>query len=106
MGLNRASAAPILAPKALVLPASCLSADAPETVAASPLGRATMQHVYCGGTSLNVLIEVLSPRTTAGPVTAERRRLTRIPDADDISEAPVPAEGSLFRRARAPGSQQ
>jgi hypothetical protein len=36
-----------------------------------------------------VQIEVFSPRSTAAPINAERRRLTRPKEADDVSEVPL-----------------
>ena len=55
----------------------------------NPVTRVSLQVLSCDGVKLTVLTEVFSPHVTAAPIAAERRRLTRIPDADDISEGPV-----------------
>jgi hypothetical protein len=48
-----------------------------------------VQRVSCGDTVMTIEIVVFASRATAAPVNAERRHLTRAPDADDLSEAPV-----------------
>ena len=53
------------------------------------VGRAIVQRVSCDGTAMNIEIELFASRSTASPINAERRRLTRSPDADDVSEMPV-----------------
>jgi exosortase A len=90
IGLNHASAAPDLALKPLDLSPSCVNQGAPVMQASTP-GRAISQHVDCGGTLMTVDIEVFAPRSTAAPINAERGRLTRPAEADDISEAPLNA---------------
>jgi hypothetical protein len=73
----------------LDLSPSCSNVGAPLVPAASFSGRAIIQRVDCGGTQMNIEIEVFSPRSTAGPINAERRHLTRPAEADDISESPL-----------------
>jgi exosortase A len=88
-GLSRAAAMPEAALRPLDLAPTCVNQGAPSIPAAGSPGRATVQSVSCDGTAMNVEIELFSSRSTAAPVNAERRRLTRSPDADDVSEAPV-----------------
>jgi exosortase A len=86
--LSQASAMPDMALKPVDLSPSCVNLGAPTIPEGSP-GRAIVQRVNCDGTVMTVEFEVFSPRSTAAPVNAERRRLTRLPDADDTSEAQV-----------------
>ncbi len=89
MGLNHASAMPDMALKPLDLAPSCVNQGAPVAAATGSNGRAIVQRVTCGAIVMNVQVEVFSPRSTAGPVNAERRRLTRLPDAEDLTESPL-----------------
>ena len=75
----------MIALKPLDLSPSCVTAGA---TAFLP-GRTIIQHVMCGGTAMTIEIEAFSPRSTAAPFNAERRRLTRPPEADDMTEAPM-----------------
>jgi len=108
MGLNQASAMPDLALKPLDLGPTCVNQGPPTAPAGASSGRAIVQRIDCGGTAMNVQIEVFSPRSTAAPINAERRRLTRTVDADDISETPVltqagdPRAGWRFIRGNDP----
>jgi hypothetical protein len=68
---------------------ACVNQGAPAIPAAGSVGRAIVQRVSCGDTVMTIEIEMFSSRSTAAPVNAELRRLTRAPDADDLSEAPV-----------------
>jgi len=103
LGLNQAAAMA----EVVVMP-SCVNQGSPSAPAAGSVGRAIVQRVVCDGTTMNIEIEVFSPRTTAAPVNAERRHLTRLPEADDMSEAPVlsttgaPMPGWRFIRANDP----
>lgn len=97
--LNQASAMPNVVLKPLDLAPSCVDQGTPSMPAAGVAGRAIVQRVTCGGIAMNIEIEVFSPRSTAAPVNAERRHLTRLPDADDISEAPLETRAG----ARLPG---
>jgi exosortase/archaeosortase family protein len=109
VGLNRASAMPEAALRPLDLTPTCVNQEAPAIPAAASVGRTIVQRVSCDGTAMNVEIEVFASRSTAAPVNAERRRLTRSPDADDVSEAPVLTKsgarlpGWRFIRADSPG---
>jgi exosortase A len=89
LGLNHASATPEAALRPLDLAPTCVDQGPPAIPAAGSVGRAIVQRVSCDGTAMNIEIEVFASRSTAAPVNAERRRLTRSPDADDVSEAPV-----------------
>jgi exosortase A len=93
LGLDRASAMPDLALRPLDLAPSCVAQGAPAMPAAGATGRAIVQRVSCDGTVMNVEVEAFSPRSTAAPVNAERRHLTRLPDAEDMSEAPLRSTG-------------
>ncbi len=53
---------------------------------------ALSQRVVCGGLPLTVRVDVFSRRATAAPINTARRRLTRAPDADDITETPLADE--------------
>ena len=104
LGLDRASALPEVALRPLDLAPACVNQGGPSMLP-SVVGRAIVQPVNCGGTVMNIEVEVFSPRSTAAPVNAERRRLTRYPDAEDMSEAPIvtragsPLPGWRFIRA-------
>jgi exosortase A len=89
MGLNHASAMPDMALKPLDLAPSCVNQGAPVAPATGSPGRAIVQRVTCNNTVMNIEVELFSPRSTAGPVNAERRRLTRLPDAEDLTESPL-----------------
>ena len=109
LGVNKASAMPEAALRLLDLTPSCVNQGTPAIPAAGSVGRAIVQLVSCDGTAMNIEIEVFSSSSTAGPVNAERRRLTRAPDADDVSEAPVLTQsgavlpGWRFIHADSPG---
>jgi exosortase len=109
LGLNQASAMPEAALRPLDLAPTCVNQGAPAIPAAGSVGRAIVQSVSCDGIAMNIVLEVFSSRSTAAPVNAERRRLTRSPDADDVSEAPVPMKsgavlpGWRFVHADSPG---
>jgi|HubBroStandDraft_1064217.scaffolds.fasta_scaffold05715_5 exosortase A len=89
LGLNQASAAPDVALRPLDLSPSCVNQGAPNLVASGTPGRTIVQRVDCGGTPMTIQIEVFAARSTAGPINAERRHLTRIGGAEDWSEAPM-----------------
>ncbi len=90
LGLNQASAAPAMVIRPLDLSPSCENQGA--AVSAGGFGgQGIIQRIVCDGTVLNVQVEVFSPRSTAAPVNAERRRLTRFADADDLAEGPLTA---------------
>jgi exosortase/archaeosortase family protein len=109
LGLNQASAMPAAALRPLDLTPSCINQGGPAIPPAGSVGRAIVQLVSCDGTAMNIEIEVFSSRSTAAPVNAERRRLTRFPEAEDLSEAPVLTKsgevlpGWRFIRADSPG---
>ena len=108
LGLNEASAMPDMTLKPLDLAPSCVADGAPSVPVAGASGRAIVQHVTCDGTAMTIEIEVFSPHSTAAPVNGERRHLTRYPDAEDTSEAPMltraggPMPGWRFVRASDP----
>lgn len=74
-------------PAAAWEPASgCSTVPTSPTMAVATPGRLNTVRLSCGSMSYDLRVEVFSRRTTAGPVMAERRRLTRIPDAEDQTE--------------------
>jgi exosortase A len=93
LALNASGGVPKAPPGALTLTGCTPFAGLPVRVPDGDLGRASAQSMNCDGFKISVLTEVFSPRSTAAPVNAERRRLTRLPDADDTSEVPIPMEG-------------
>ena len=98
LGLNQTPAATGITLRPLDLSPSCVTIGTQEVPPSASPGRVIEQRVDCGGTLMNVEIEVFSPRSTAAPINAERRRLTRLPDADDLSEGPVTgANGDAVR---------
>jgi exosortase A len=88
-GLSHASGAPEISLKPLDFSPSCVASGTQPTPDASTPGRTMLQTIVCDGTRMTVEVEVFSPRSTAAPINAERRRLTRPRDADDLSEAPL-----------------
>jgi exosortase A len=91
LGLNEASAAPEVALRPLVLSPSCVNQGEPMLVTSGSPGRTIIQRVVCDRQAMTIQVEVFAPRSTAGPVNAERRRLTRVGGAEDWSEAPLTA---------------
>jgi hypothetical protein len=82
---------PDIALRPLDLAPTCVNQGAPTGPDANAPGRTILQHVSCDGIPMTVEVEVFSPRSTAGPISAERRHLTRLGGAEDWSEAPVNA---------------
>ncbi|MSP02188.1 MAG: exosortase [Acetobacteraceae bacterium] len=93
LGLNVSAVVPAVALGPLDLSPTCVAASPPTAPADGAPGQAIVQRVTCGGTPMNVRIAVFSPRSTAAPINAERRRLTRLPEADDTTETPLSDEG-------------
>jgi exosortase A len=91
LGLNEAVAAPDVALRPLDFSPFCSNEGAPVPPAPGTPGRTIVQHMNCDGIGMTVQFEVFSPRTTAGPVNAERRHLSRPAEADDLTEGPVTA---------------
>jgi exosortase/archaeosortase family protein len=92
LGLNQASATPNVALRPLDLSPACVNEETPPLIAPGGTpGRSIIQHVDCDGLAMTVQIEVFAARSTAGPINAERRHLTRIGGAEDWSEAPLTA---------------
>ena len=85
--LGQASASmPPLTLKPLDFSPACLNTGATITPPPGMIGQTMAQQVDCGGIVLNVLVEVFPPRSTAGPVGAEQKRLTRPTSPEDSSE--------------------
>ena len=92
IGLTQAAAAPRLAPKPLDLGSTCRAIGPAVPDQGGGPGRAVTQRVECGEDKLDILVEVFAPRTTAAPIAAERRRLTRAPDVEDVTETALATE--------------
>jgi exosortase A len=90
MGLNQRVVAPEIRRLALDPGLGCSTLPVPEGFAVGTPGRLGVQQIACGPVLFTIRVEVFSPRTTAGPVTAERRRLTRMPDSEDSVEDWLP----------------
>ncbi len=84
-----AVAPPAAALHVLDLAPACLDTGATIAPAPGTIGRSLVQQANCGGILLNIQLEVFSPRSTAGPINAERRRLTHPVGAEDTSEASI-----------------
>ena len=93
VALNSSTTVPKTPPGLLALANCSPVVGSPARPVESDQGRAVVQGISCDGFRINVLTEVFSPRVTAAPINAERRKLTRLPDADDTSEVPIPIEG-------------
>ena len=86
LGLDRAAAAsPVAVPKLSFSPA-CHTVTERAVPNDGQGGVSIIQRVDCSGELLDIFIKAFSPRSTAAPVNAERRRLTRHPDAEDTTE--------------------
>ena len=99
LGLDRAAAAPIAAPRPLDLSPACQTAGASTAPSGGMAGSTIVQRVRCGTDLLEIRVDVFSPRSTAAPINAERRRLSRHPEADDTTESPVTDQSSDPARA-------
>ncbi|MGE4043755.1 MAG: exosortase A, partial [Acetobacteraceae bacterium] len=86
-GIDRLSEAPELPATPLVTTSGCAAGPMPSSGPAS--ASVSMQRVTCADAAFDVLLQSFSPRSTPGPVFAERRRLTRPAGADDVSELPL-----------------
>jgi exosortase A len=85
--LNQMTVASGIAPRSIDLGSGCSNLPVPQSVAVGTPGIMALQQVACGLDVFDVKIEVFSTRTTAGPVMAERRRLTHLLDAEDTEES-------------------
>ncbi len=77
----------------------CASAPGVPPVRARPAqgGQAIDQRISCGDLSYDVHIAAYSPRSTAGPVMAERRRLARPPWVEETVESWIEPEPHTWR---------
>ena len=87
--LTRASPVPGMNSAALDLGPGCVAVGEMSRPRGAVPGGVMVQRMLCEGVPLNIYVEVFSPRSTAGPVNAERRRLTRPRGADDVTDAPL-----------------
>lgn len=99
VGLDRAVLADAgVAPKPLDPGLGCKTVDGGLPVPSRTPGRLIIQRIACGPALLDVQIEVFSPRTTAGPVMGERRRLSRPPmEVEDVEESWLVSDGQESR---------
>ncbi len=88
-GLDRAGTPPILADNPIDTGSTCVIEPAPAVDPGRGPGRTVTQRFRCGTLRFDLLLETFSPRSTAGPVLAERRRLTRPAQAEEVTEAPL-----------------
>jgi exosortase A len=100
--LDRTASADVVRLQPLLPGAGCTSVPGrpPERKRPSLGGQAIDQRITCGeGTSYDLHIVVFSPRSTAGPVLAERRRLANPPWVEETRESwvePAPHAWRLF----------
>ncbi len=85
MGLDRAGASQIAAARPLVPGLGCESG--PPTDTSIPGIRRVTSQVVCGISVFDITVAVFPARSTAGPVVAERRRLSRPANAEETVEA-------------------
>ena len=89
-GLDRAGTPPTLAATPLNAGPNCVTEPGPATADTDRgPGRMVAQRLRCGTLQFDLLLETFSPRSTAGPVLAERRRLTRPAQAEEVTETPL-----------------
>jgi hypothetical protein len=86
-GFDRAVAAQIVAPSAVDAGQGCSAGPAQTPADQTAPGRLATQRVTCGSLVFDVTTETFSPHSTAAPVLAERRRLSRPPNADESAES-------------------
>jgi len=98
--LDRTANATLAQPHPLDPGPNCTSAPGtpPERTRAATGGRATDQRISCeNGTAFDVHIAAFSPRSTSGPVLAERRRLARPPWVEETVESWIEPEPHVWR---------
>ena len=84
---NRAEVTRIAAPAPIAPDQACTAGPVQAVTDHTAPGRVATQRVTCGDLLLDVTTETFSPRSTAAPVLAERRRLSRPPNADESAES-------------------
>jgi hypothetical protein len=90
--LNWAASAPELALKPLSLTPGCETISSSVTPAPGNSRQKLVQVVNCAGTPMMLELDLFSPRSTASPINAEQRRLTRAAGTDDVSVAPLTSQ--------------
>jgi hypothetical protein len=85
-GLTLATLSPALAPTTIAVGPSCTvqPVSPNDALASTPL--ATTQRVACGGLPMDISWEAFSPRITAAPLMAERRRLVARAETEGLQE--------------------
>jgi exosortase A len=87
-GLDQAGTPPVLAAIPIDPGAACVVEPATTADPDRGSGRMVAQRLLCGASRFDLRLITFSPRSTAGPVLAERRRLTRPAGAEEVTEAP------------------
>ncbi len=87
-GLDLAGTPPTLAATPLDPGAGCVTEPVPDSPTGGP-SRGVTQRLQCGTLRLDVTLVPFSPRSTSGPVFAERRLMTRPAQAEEGTETPV-----------------
>jgi hypothetical protein len=53
------------------------------------IGQLTLTRVLCDGLELEIAVQTFPPRSTAGPIIQEKRRLTRPRSSESVAELPI-----------------
>jgi len=64
----------------------CTSLPMAPPASPNAAGALITRRFACGGVTFDIRTETFTSRTTAGPVLAERRRLSRVPNAEEVVE--------------------
>lgn len=91
--IDRSASTGLVDLAALDLAPACRTLSAVAGPAPVDAGRQLVQRVVCGDLTLELRVERLSPRSTAAPLLAARRRLTRIESSDEAMIATVRGAG-------------
>ena len=73
-------------PFAMNLPHNCRLGALPTDIVREGVGRQTQIRVLCHTLEFDITVQIFSPRITAGPITQERRRLTRPRSSENVAE--------------------
>ena len=100
LGLERLGAARAATPVTLTAPDGCAMISMGGVVDRVGGGRLLPMRVRCGVGEYDIALETFSARSTAGPIMAERRRVTRPLPSENISELPLEDEAGRDTRWR------
>ncbi len=90
-GLNASNTAPAAAIEPLDPGVGCVTVAAKPSNSHTGLASTLVQRIACGPVEYDLRIATFSPRSTAAPVMAERRRLSRVIEAEDTTETWLPS---------------